>query len=150
MQKVIYNPHIAPVLEQADKDNGQGYSANLPHTGYVVVLPDNETKMLYEVKNIENVRVVFIRYIHYKNMKSLLDLLSFAVQWWANLRPDMIYMREKERKGAAGKFIKGLKGFNEHQIANNLKQFNCNIDGMPCQCKVYEYTCYNIADKAGK
>lgn len=149
-QTVTYNPHIAPVLEQADKDNGQGYSVNLPNTGYIITLPDDETKMLYEVKTIENVRVVFIRYIHYKNMKALLNLFSFAVQWWSNLKPDMIYYREKERPDAAGKFIKGLRGFKEKEIVNSLKPFNCLIDGMPCQCKVYEYTCYNIADKADK
>lgn len=139
-----YNPKLMPFMEIVDADNGVGYHVNLPHNGYLITLKSGKTKMMYEIKSIDGVKIIFVRYIHYASKKELLTLLAFAVQWWKNAKPSLIYMREKERKNSVGKYLVAL-GFDKNRIQNKLKPFNCKIDGVPCKCPVYEYTAYNIA-----
>lgn len=142
--KQHYNPYVAPFMQVIDKDNGNGYHINVPGNGFIVTIPNSNTKVLYEIKHIESIKAIFIRYIHYDNKKELLSLLAFCCQWWNNLKPDIIYFKEKTRKNAAGVYLEQL-GFVKKQIGNNLLPFNCNIDGSPCKCNVYEYYAYNIA-----
>lgn len=126
-----------------DEENGIGYSANISDKGYFVRLANSNAKVFYEVKNLNGgARVIFINYIHYNNKKEMLSLLAFCCQWWHNLKPTMVYLREKNRPRSAGKYLKSM-GFNCVELENNLKPFNCNIDGSPCQCPVYEYTAFN-------
>lgn len=141
-----YNPSITPFMEVVDKDNGKGYSKNLPKNGMLISIPNSNTKMFYELKFIEGATIIFIRYIHYDNEKQLKNLLAFACQWWKSTKPNMIYMREKDRKNAAGRYLEML-GFFKSKIKNELEEFDCNVDGWPCHCNVFEYTSYNIAEK---
>ena len=135
-----------PFMKVVDKDNGEGYSVNLPRTGCFITVPNSNTKMMYEVKTIDGSKIVFIRYIHYDTKKQLLSLLAFAVQWWSSLKPSMIYMREKKRRNGVGDILVKL-GFSKNRVKNQLKQFDCNIDGTPCQCPVYEYFVYGQLGK---
>lgn len=139
-----YNSSLENFKVVIDEDNGQGYANNMPKKGFLISHPasGSNTKMFYETKVMEHIRVVFIRYIHYDNKKELLDLLAFAVQWWQSMRPQIIVMNEKERNKAAGDYLVKL-GFTKRAISNNLKPFDCLIDGDHCQCDVYEYAAYN-------
>lgn len=140
-----YNPYISPFMDIVDSDNGDGYSKNIHRFGNFISIPDSNTKMLYEVKTLEGARIVFIRYIHYDNVDELLNLLAFACQWWTNLKPSMIYMREKSRPNDAGRYLIKL-GFKRTRIPNELKPFDCNIDGVDCHCPVYEYCAYGVVN----
>lgn len=144
-----YNPYIAPFMDIVDKDNGNGYHKNLPSNGMFITVPNSNTKMFYEVKTINGATIIFIRYIHYDNLKQLMNLLAFACQWWKSAKPNMIYMREKDRKNGAGKYLEKL-GFFKSRVKNDLEEFDCNIDGWPCKCNVYEYSTYNINRKKKK
>lgn len=145
-EKSIYNSKVEEVLSLSDDDNGYGYSANLPRYGRVISLSHGETCMLYEIKHVEGLTIVFIRYIHYETKRDLLSLLAFSVQWWHNLRPAMIYFREKKRDNGAGDILRKM-GFVRNEVKNDLRPFECNIDGNPCHCPVYEYVAYNIASR---
>ncbi len=138
-----YNPYIIPFMSIVDRDNGLGYQDNLPKNGNLISVPNSRTKLFYELKNIESTTVIFIRYVHYDNIKQLYTLLAFACQWWANLKPGMIYMREKERGNEVGKYLMKL-GFRRNRIKNELLPFDCKNDGKPCHCKVFEYVAYNL------
>ena len=99
--------------------------------------------MLYQIKNVDNVTVVFIRYIHYENEKQLLNLLAFACKWWKNLKPNMVYYKEKDREKSVGSFLTSL-GFLKFKVKNELKEFDCLIDGKDCKCDVNEFYIYGI------
>ena len=138
-----YNKRILPFMEVIDNDNGAGYSVNISQRGIFIVTPSKQTKMFYEVKTLQGKQVVFIKYIHYANYNELLNLLAFAVQWWSNLRPAIVYMKEKKRDTAVGKYLVKL-GFKRNEIKNTLELFDCNNDGYYCSCPVYEYFAYNV------
>lgn len=142
----IYNPGVERVKALSDRDNGNGFSANIPDHGRVITLTNGKTCMLYEIKRVEGLSIVFIRYIHYESKRELLSLLAFAVQWWHNLRPSMVYFREKRRPNGAGDTLKKM-GFTVSQVNNDLRPFDCKVDGIPCKCPVYEYVAYNIASR---
>lgn len=146
-----YNPNISPYMKTIDDDNGSGYSENIAKKGNFIKTQSGGATMFYEVKNItdntpqgETIRVVCIHYIHYDSKKELYSLLAFACQWWKNLKPRLIYYREKERKKDVGKYLKEL-GFKPNKLENNLKPFNCLIDGgHPCTCRINEYCGYRF------
>ena len=144
-----HNPGITPLMKIVDIDNGDGYNRNIEHKGMIIRFPKGNTSMLYDVKTINGVKIVFIRYIHYDNRKELLNLLAFAAQWWSQLKPNMVYYREKDRKNGAGKYLMKDMGFERNEVRNELKPFNCLEDGgWPCSCKVYEYIIYGINRKS--
>lgn len=138
MSKEIYSPELEDFKQIVDADNGEGYHVNITMKGNFVKFDHGTTKMLYEIKNLEGVKIVFIKYIHYETKKELLSLLAFATQWWKNLKPSLVYYREKERKHRVGKVLKEL-GFEESTIPNTLEPFDCLIDGRDCNCTIYEY-----------
>lgn len=146
-----YNPQIAPYMELIDQENGKGYCANISKRGNFIKTQNGGASLFYEVKTIANsedptdmVRVVCINYLHYENKKELMSLLAFSCQWWKNLKPRLIYYREKDRKHSAGKYLKEL-GFKDTQLKNKLKEFDCLVDGgHPCTCKVTEYCGYKF------
>ena len=143
-----YNGKIKPLIELIDLDNGDGYAAgNVKTQGYLLKVPRSKTQMLYEVKMIDDVRAVYVRYIHYDSQKSLLNLLAFTCQWWRQLKPHLVYYREKERKNPAGDILVEKLNFMSNQVKNELKPFDCLIDGTPCKCKVTEYVAYQTKRK---
>lgn len=145
----MWNPEAEEFKEIADEENGTGYSKNLKVSGCIIKLPDNHSKMLYEIKNIENIRVVIIKYITYDSEKALLNLLAFFTQFIRNLNPHLIYYKEKEREAHPGDFLKKYCKFNKTEIPNKLQNFNCFFDsGNPCTCDVYEFVGYK--DKGGE
>lgn len=146
-----YNPSMEPFMEVVDLDNGKGYSKNIKRKGMLIRFPRGKTSMLYEVKVIDNVKIVFIKYIHYDTLRELYSLLAFAAQWWSNLKPNMVYYREKDRRNAVGKHLQAKMGFTRCEVKNELLPFSCKVDrGWPCSCKVYEYTIYNVKSTKAK
>lgn len=144
-----YNEKIQPLIKIIDKENGEGYAqANIKARGYLLKLPSSNTQMLYEVKMIDDVIAVYIRYIHYDNKTELLNLLAFTCQWWRQLKPHLVYYREKERRNSAGEYLLEKLGFIGSSVKNELKPFKCLRDGgNPCKCKVNEYIAYQTTRK---
>ena len=140
LEKTHYNPAVEPLIKLIDADNGKGYSKNIETRGLIIKLENSDAQMLYEVKKIKEIRAVFIRYIHYNTEDELYSLLAFAVKWWRNLNPHIVYYKEKDRDNKVGEYLTSKLNFQESQVKNTLKEFDCLRDGgHPCTCKVYEY-----------
>lgn len=147
-----YNGKIKQLITLIDKDNGEDYHKNVKTKGYLLRLPNSDTQMLYQLKIVDNIKVLYIRYIHYTNRKELLNLLAFAAQWWRNLKPHIVYYKEKHRQNEAGDYLEEYLKFSRDSINNELLPFHCLIDkDTKCKCPIYEYLTYRPAEpKKGK
>lgn len=141
------NEAVRPLFTIIDKENGTGYNKNISSKGYIVKMPKSNTQMLYTVKFVPvdgtDLKILKINYIHYDNKKELLNLLAWTVKWWTALKPNIIIYREKDRHDKTIDQMLRKCGFLAHKIHPHLHEFDCKIDGWPCDCNVYELMAYS-------